>query len=94
MTPLTAIAVADLIVAALDDGHTEAWQHRHIDIINARKRQLGLSSADLSTQARIPRNALARILHGHRSPTLAQVADLCRALDIRLEPPTVDRSGL
>ncbi len=93
MSTLTADAVAELITAALTDERPRLWEQRHIALINARQRQLGMTSAALSRTPHIPRNALTRILHGHKTPTLTQVADLCQALDLRLTMPTVDRPG-
>ncbi len=67
------------------------WPQQIAALINDARRRRGVAVAQLAYRARFSDERVERILRGHESPTLSDVARLCAALGIRLEPPAVDR---
>jgi len=69
----------DRILHGLDGVPVDGWQ------ITARRRQLWLSRQELADRTELSLDAITKIENGRRSPTIAVLARIMRALDADIE---------
>ncbi len=70
------------------------WKLRLRELLDAERENAGVTVDTLADRIGVTRYTMAGMLRGTHPITLDEVHLICYVLDIRLEAPTVDRSGL